>query len=239
MTLRWPYQDIGITPLWNPRPTHVTMSTWLELRPSYKTHSYTTLRVKGTILRWPLETLSMHRKSADHLKVTWYIVRLKKIWSTKIPRGGGGGGDGWLSAYDLFILPGANMHEIANGWHNVWPVHGSYWNIVKDGGPTLKHQFASLIVIVRQAEIAHPWTDKLYTHEYCHCYHGYVMSYMIYDSHMKLNSIDTRLLVFLVFVLLQALLSKHVKGTVAFTQRQIRILTWNNIHVIMKQHPCH
>ena len=91
MTLRWPYQDLGITPLWNPRPTHVTMCTWLEFRPSYMTHSYTTLRVEGTILRWPLVTLSMHRKTADHLKVTWYIVKLKKIWSTKIPRGGGEG----------------------------------------------------------------------------------------------------------------------------------------------------
>ena len=31
----------------------------------------------------------MHRKSADLLKVTWYIVMLKQIWSTKIPKGGG------------------------------------------------------------------------------------------------------------------------------------------------------
>ena len=83
MTLRWPYQDLGITPLWNPPPTHVTMCTWLEFQPSYITHSYTTLMVKG--YRWPLVTLSMHRKSADHLKVDWYIVRLKKYGQQKYP----------------------------------------------------------------------------------------------------------------------------------------------------------
>ena len=66
---------------------------------SYITHSYTTLRVKGTILRWPLVPLSMHRKSSDHLKVTWYIVRLKKIWSTKISRGEGFR----LSAHGLYV----------------------------------------------------------------------------------------------------------------------------------------
>ena len=77
-TLRWPYHDLEITPLWNPTPTHVTICTWLGFRPIY---FYTTLRVKGTLLTWPLVTLSMHRKSADHLKVTWYITRLKK-WST-------------------------------------------------------------------------------------------------------------------------------------------------------------
>ena len=54
----------------------------------YMTHSYTTL-----------VTLSMHRKSADQLKLTWYKVRLKKMWSTKIP---GGGGRGFrLSAHGL------------------------------------------------------------------------------------------------------------------------------------------
>ena len=90
VTLKWPYHDLGITPLWYQTPTDITMCTWLEFRPSYITHSNTTLRVKVTILQWPLVTLSMHRKSADHLKVTWYMVRLKKIWSTKIPRGGGG-----------------------------------------------------------------------------------------------------------------------------------------------------
>ena len=89
MTFRWPDQDLGITPLWNPPPTHVIMCTWLEFWPSYMPHSYTTLRVKGTILRWPLVTLAMHGKSVDHLKVTWYIIRLKKIWFTKITRGGG------------------------------------------------------------------------------------------------------------------------------------------------------
>ena len=89
VTLRWPYHDLGITPPWKSPPTLVTMCTWLGFWPIYITHSYTTLRLKGTILRWPLVTLSMHRKSADHLNVTWYIIRLKKIWSTKIPRGGG------------------------------------------------------------------------------------------------------------------------------------------------------
>ena len=81
MTLIWP-------PVWNPPPTHVTTCTCLGFRPSYMTHSYTTLRVKGTLLRWPLVTLSMYKKSADHLKVTWYIVRLKNM-VYKIPRGGG------------------------------------------------------------------------------------------------------------------------------------------------------
>ena len=88
MTLRWPYQDIGITPIWNPQPTLVTMCTWLEFRPSYMTHSYTTLRVKSTIRRWPLVTLCMHRKSADHLKVTWYIVKFKKNMIYKDTQGG-------------------------------------------------------------------------------------------------------------------------------------------------------
>ena len=68
----------------------------------YMTHSYTTLRVKGTILRWPLVTLSMHRKSADLLKVTWHIVRLKKYGLQKYPRGGGRGFR--LSAYGLQAL---------------------------------------------------------------------------------------------------------------------------------------
>ena len=86
MTLRWPYHDLGITPLWNSTPTNVTMCTWLGFRPIY---FYTTLRVKGTILRWPLVTLPMHIKSADHLEVTWYIVMFQKMWSTQIPRGRG------------------------------------------------------------------------------------------------------------------------------------------------------
>ena len=86
VTLRWPYHDLGITPLWNPTPTHATMCTWLGFRPIY---FYTTLRVKGTILRWSLVNLSMHRKYADHLKVTWYIIRLKNIWCAKMPRGSG------------------------------------------------------------------------------------------------------------------------------------------------------
>ena len=88
MTLTWPHHDLGITPLWNPTPTHVTMCTWLEFRPIY---FYTTSRVKGTLLLWPLVTLSVHRKSADHLKVTWYIIMLKKNMVFKSTRGGGGG----------------------------------------------------------------------------------------------------------------------------------------------------
>ena len=71
---------------------------------SYITHSYTTLRVKSTILRWPLVPLSMHRKSSDHLKVTWYIVRLKKIWSTKIWSTKISMGEGFrLSAHGLYV----------------------------------------------------------------------------------------------------------------------------------------
>ena len=93
-TLRWPYHDLGITP----NTYHVTMCTWIGFRPIY---FYTTLRIKGTLLRWPLVTLSMHRKSADHLKVTWHIIRLKKIWSTKVPRGRGG--EGRPKVYITFI----------------------------------------------------------------------------------------------------------------------------------------
>ena len=87
MTLRWPYHDLGITPLWNPTLTHVTMCTWPGFRPIY---FYTTPRVKGILLRWPLVTLSMHRKSADHLKVTWFIIRFKKnmFYKSSLPRGG-------------------------------------------------------------------------------------------------------------------------------------------------------
>ena len=48
--------------------------------------------------------LTLHRKYADHLKVTWYIVRLKKIWSTKIPRGKGGGEGLRLSAHGLCVI---------------------------------------------------------------------------------------------------------------------------------------
>ena len=29
VTLRWPYHDLWITPLWNTTPTHVTMYTWV------------------------------------------------------------------------------------------------------------------------------------------------------------------------------------------------------------------
>ena len=63
--------------------THVNMCTLLGF---WAIYLYTTLRVKGTLLRWPLVTLSMHRKFADHLKIPWYIIRLKQIWSTKVPR---------------------------------------------------------------------------------------------------------------------------------------------------------
>ena len=89
MTLIWPHHDLGITHLWNPTPTHVTMCIWLGFRPIY---FYTTLRVKDTLLLWPLVTLSMHRKSSDHLKVTWYIIRFKKNMVYKSTQGEGGGG---------------------------------------------------------------------------------------------------------------------------------------------------
>ena len=128
MTLRWPHQDLGITPLWNPRPTHVTMCTWLKFRPGYMTPSYTTLRVKGTILWWPLVTLSMHRKSADCLKVTWYIVRLKNM-VYKNTRGGGGGviistfspWSIWSLLYyyvcAFFIRKQGRLHKLPLAWH--------------------------------------------------------------------------------------------------------------------------
>ena len=102
MTFRWPYQDLGITPLWNPPPTHVTMCTWLKFRPSCMSYSYTTLRVKGTILRWPLVTFSIHRRSADHLKVTWYIVKVRKNMVYKNTQGGGGGFDLQPMVYNHF-----------------------------------------------------------------------------------------------------------------------------------------
>ena len=35
VTLRWPYHDLWITPIWNPAPTHVTMCTWVGFRPIY------------------------------------------------------------------------------------------------------------------------------------------------------------------------------------------------------------
>ena len=35
VTLRYPYRDLRITPLWNPRPTYVTMCTWVGFRPIY------------------------------------------------------------------------------------------------------------------------------------------------------------------------------------------------------------
>ena len=46
----------------------------------------------------------MHRKSADHLnmlKVTWYIIRLKTIWSTKNLKGGGDGVQ-WAQGVSLY-----------------------------------------------------------------------------------------------------------------------------------------
>ena len=99
----WPYHDLGITPLWNPTPTHVTTCTWLWFWPIY---FYTTLRVKGTILWWPLVTLSMHGKSADHLKVTWHIIRLRKNILYKNTRRGGTGGPNrsiGVHCYGLFF----------------------------------------------------------------------------------------------------------------------------------------
>ena len=81
----------------NAKPIHVTMYTWLGFRPIYFS---TTLRVKGTPLRWPLVTLSKHRKFADHLKVTWYIIRFKKYGLQKYP-GGRGGGYRWAQGLGL------------------------------------------------------------------------------------------------------------------------------------------
>ena len=90
VTFRCPYHDLGITPLWNPTPTHFTMCTWLGFRPIY---FYTT---QGFNLPYfddhTSMILFMHSKSADHLKVTWYIMRFEKIWCTTITSGGGGGG---------------------------------------------------------------------------------------------------------------------------------------------------
>ena len=31
VTLRWPYHDIGVAPLWDLTPTHFSMCTWVEL----------------------------------------------------------------------------------------------------------------------------------------------------------------------------------------------------------------
>ena len=32
VTLRWPYHDLGVTPIWSSSPTHVTMCTWVGAR---------------------------------------------------------------------------------------------------------------------------------------------------------------------------------------------------------------
>ena len=71
----WPLIQISILPL--------------STNSVYMTYFHTTLRVKGTILRWPLVTLSMYEKSADHPKVTWYIMRFKKNMVYKNTQGGG------------------------------------------------------------------------------------------------------------------------------------------------------
>ena len=89
-----------------PTPTHVTMSTWLGFRPIY---FYTILRVKSTLLRWPLVTLSMYNKSADHLKVTWYIIR--KINMVYKSTRGGGGGTGGPKVY-LLCCPSLTLTNV-------------------------------------------------------------------------------------------------------------------------------
>ena len=43
----------------------------------------------------------MYERSADHLKVTWYIIRLKKNMVYKNTQGGGGGVR--LSAHGLYV----------------------------------------------------------------------------------------------------------------------------------------
>ena len=87
MTSPWPWNNSPIKP--HTYPCHHVYLAWVL---TYNIYFYTTLKVKDTLLLWPLVTLSMHWNSADHLKVTWYIIRLKKIWSTKAPRGEGGTG---------------------------------------------------------------------------------------------------------------------------------------------------
>ena len=92
------------------------------------THSYTTLSVKGTILRWPLVTLSMHRKSADHLKVTWYIVRLKK-YGLQNTQGGGGS----VSTFS----PWSNVRESIT--HDTMLDRVSAWQVYRGWKPSVVH----------------------------------------------------------------------------------------------------
>ena len=63
----------------------------------------------------------MYRKSADHLKVAWYIIRLKKIWSTKVP-GGGGGGSGGLKYTNLRMYSMLISYGIQNVIERLTPV---------------------------------------------------------------------------------------------------------------------
>ena len=119
MTLPWPWDNYPMKPTTN--PCHHVYLAWVSTC-LYMTHSYKTLRVKGTILWWPLVTLSMHRKYADPLKLTWYIVRFKKKWSTKIPRGGGGGGL-WLLTHGLNVFASEiQMRLLSLRLHNKLPV---------------------------------------------------------------------------------------------------------------------
>ena len=85
MTLPWPWDNSPMIP--STYPCHHVYLAWVS--------TYLCLyhpKGQNTLLRWPLVTLSMHRKSADHLKVTWYIIKFKKKLSTKVPRGEGGAG---------------------------------------------------------------------------------------------------------------------------------------------------
>ena len=144
ITLRWPYKDLEITPLSNPRPTHVTMCTWLQFQPSYMTHSYTTLRVKSPILRSPLVTLSMHRKFADHLKVTWCIVRLKKIYGIQKYPGGVGGFR--LSAHGLYENPISSLWFVQNLWtQDICITFLQQRPNVFDVGPTLYECYTNVL----------------------------------------------------------------------------------------------
>ena len=105
MTLPWAWDNSPIKS--NTYPCHHVYLAWVS--------TYLFLyhpNGQGYLNRWPLVTLTMCRKSADHLKVTWYIIRLKTNWSTKVSRGGGGVQVGPRSK--IFVLFQGRYHRLTS-----------------------------------------------------------------------------------------------------------------------------
>ena len=76
------------------------MCTWLGFRPIYDTFLHNPKGYHTSMT----PTLFIHSKSADHLKVTWYIKRLEKYGLQKYPGGGGGEFDTKLESH-IVSLP--------------------------------------------------------------------------------------------------------------------------------------